>query len=83
MIQQNIKNNLKLSCYPTQLAIPYSRQDTEQKPLSRGLFSLTFYASFLKRVLKDVKSHRKSDTVTLSKYKKDPIQSKKAALSLF
>jgi len=37
----------------------------------------------LERVLKDVKSHRKSDTVTLSKYKKDPIQSKKAALSLF
>lgn len=38
MIKQNIKNNLKLSCYPTQLPIPYSRQDTEQKPLSRGYF---------------------------------------------
>ena len=47
-----IKNNLKLSCYPTQLPIPYSRQDTEQKPLSRGLFSLTFYASFFEKSAK-------------------------------
>ncbi len=52
MIKQNIKNNLKLSCYPTQLPIPYSRQDTEQKPLSRGLFSLTFYASFFEKSAK-------------------------------
>ena len=39
MIKQNIKNNLKLSCYPTQLPIPYSRQDTEQKTsFSRIIF---------------------------------------------
>ena len=31
---------------------PYSRQDTEQKPLSRGLFSLTFYASFFEKSAK-------------------------------
>lgn len=67
MIKQNLKNNLKLSCYPTQLPIPYSRQDTEQKPLSRGLFSLPFMLPFLKRVLKDVKSHRKLDAVPPSK----------------
>ena len=52
IVKQNIKNNLKLSCYPTQLPIPYSRQDTEQKPLSRGLFSLTFYASFFEKSAK-------------------------------
>lgn len=83
MIKQNIKNNLKLSCYPPHSNPHTQDKITEQKPLLLRIISLTFYAPFLKKSAKRCETHRKSDTVTLSKYKKDPIQSKKAALSLF